>query len=314
MDRCIYLGNERLLVRTNWDGYVVVPSFNVDVAIGAVRDGVIEPWTTRLVQELLRPGMVLVNGGANYGYYSSLGAHIVGSIGLVIAVDANPYIIPYLLLTRAWAGRDHNMKIFHRALWTHGGEKLRFTFDPQYLGGGHAERVTEQWGAKPIVDKSFGENFSEVLWSAENLDKITDPDGEIVAGRGMFLKFDVITSTIDEIVPSGLSVDLIHLDIEGAETAALLGASQVFDRSPHLRLITEWSASRTKVTPETREMAVHFLDLMEIRGYRVRELQPTLAEDGGIFVSEPLSKVQMLETAVLGDYVWCKPQDDPWAR
>lgn len=71
-DPPIYLGDRRLLVRTRWGGRLVVPTYNIDVAIGAARDGLIGPWTTRLVQELVREGDVVINAGANFGYYSVL--------------------------------------------------------------------------------------------------------------------------------------------------------------------------------------------------------------------------------------------------
>src|SRR5271169_47817 len=103
---------------------MVVPSFNVDVAVGVVRDGVIEPWTTRLIQELVRPGQVVINGGANFGYYAVLAGQIVGAAGLFIAVEANPHVVPYLLLTRHWSGLAGRMEIFHRALWDREGISL----------------------------------------------------------------------------------------------------------------------------------------------------------------------------------------------
>ena len=56
MKQSTYLGNGLILARTNWDGHVVVPGYNVDVSIGVGRDGIHDPWPTRLVQELLRPG------------------------------------------------------------------------------------------------------------------------------------------------------------------------------------------------------------------------------------------------------------------
>ena len=65
--RVIPLLPGELLVEASWGGFMVVPTFNLDVAIGVVRDGVIEPWTTRLVQDLLRPGDIYLNAGANFG-------------------------------------------------------------------------------------------------------------------------------------------------------------------------------------------------------------------------------------------------------
>jgi hypothetical protein len=95
-ERC-YLGRDRMLVKTAWGGWLEVPTFNMDVAVGAMRDGIIEPWTTRAVQELLRPGSVYVNVGSNFGYYVALAGAIVGDTGKVVAVEPNPYVIPYLL-------------------------------------------------------------------------------------------------------------------------------------------------------------------------------------------------------------------------
>lgn len=37
------------------------------------------------------------------------------------------------------------------------------------------------------------------------------------------------------------SVDFLHMDIEGAEPLALRGAEQLIDRSPNLKIVTEWS-------------------------------------------------------------------------
>ena len=51
------LNSDLILCRTKWNGYVVVPGYNVDVAPGILRDGIIEPWTTRLVQEFLKRGI-----------------------------------------------------------------------------------------------------------------------------------------------------------------------------------------------------------------------------------------------------------------
>ena len=98
----IYLGDRKLLVQTKWGGHLVVPTYNFDVAIGAARDGVIEPWTTRLIQELVREGDVIINAGANFGYYAVLSAYHAGQRGKVIAIEANPHIIPYLIDSCYW--------------------------------------------------------------------------------------------------------------------------------------------------------------------------------------------------------------------
>jgi FkbM family methyltransferase len=287
---------------------MVVPGFNLDVAVGVVRDGVIEPWTTRLIQELVRPGQVVINGGANFGYYAVLTGQIVGADGLVIAVEANPHVVPYLLLTRHWSGLTGRMEIFQRALWDREGVLLQFTFDPQFLGGGAADLVRD-----PAESNVVGREIGDVLWSAGTLVNITDGNGRIDCGRQMHVTIVASTTTIDSIAPKDRPVDLIHLDIEGAEAFALLGAQEVIRRSPGIKLVTEWSAKRTSIGDETRNAAARLWDVLEQEGFRVRHLLPTLAENGGIFVSDHLSREHMMTDAEHGDYVWCRDGQDPWS-
>ena len=49
-----------------------------------------EPRETALIAEILRPGDVFVDVGANIGYFTLLASSLVGPTGRVIAVEANP--------------------------------------------------------------------------------------------------------------------------------------------------------------------------------------------------------------------------------
>jgi len=307
MERALYLGRDRVLVRANWGGYMVVPATNVDVAVGVVRDGIIEPWTTRLVQELLKPGHVVINGGANFGYYAVLASQIVGSEGLVIAVEANPHILPYLLLTRHWAGFTDRMKVVHRALWHEAEVEMRFSFDPQYLGGGGIEGVSES-----IDEALFGSVLEDAIWSPSNALSLTDRDGYVATSRRLKITNMVTTTTVDAIAPTDRPVDLIHLDIEGAESFALLGARKTIERSPGIRLVTEW-ASQQIAQGEARRAAEVTIDFLSSLGFRPRHLVPRLADDGALNVSGYLDREQMLNYAEHGDYIWLRPQNDPWS-
>jgi hypothetical protein len=61
------------------------------------------------------------------------------------------------------------------------------------------------------------------------------------------------------------TVDLIHMDIEGAEPAALRGAQTLIERSPGVKIITEWAVGI---------MGAHAVDIggfvawIEERGFR----------------------------------------------
>jgi FkbM family methyltransferase len=49
-----------------------------------------EPQETALLQRILAPGMVFVDVGANWGYFTLAAAHLVGPEGKVVAVEADP--------------------------------------------------------------------------------------------------------------------------------------------------------------------------------------------------------------------------------
>ena len=53
-------------------------------------DGIWEPYETSLLIDLLRPGAVFVDVGANIGYFSVLAASIVGDDGAVFAFEPDP--------------------------------------------------------------------------------------------------------------------------------------------------------------------------------------------------------------------------------
>jgi FkbM family methyltransferase len=60
------------------------------------RNGVYEPETADLIARLLRPGMCFLDIGANVGQYTLLAADLVGSKGSVIAFEADPSIAEIL--------------------------------------------------------------------------------------------------------------------------------------------------------------------------------------------------------------------------
>jgi FkbM family methyltransferase len=300
-----------VLVEAAWGGFMVVPGFNIDVAIGVARDGVHEAWTTRLVQELLRPGDIYLNAGANFGYFACLGGRLVGPAGRVIGIEPNPHIVPFLMKSLYWNGTIGNTEVFVRAVSDQADQPMPFHFDPQYLGGGAALELSRaQTDGK---DEAVG--IEGALWSAATLPRLLDADGRWVKGLGLMMPFTAQTTTIDAIAGklNLPRLDLLHLDIEGAEPLALRGAEATIAASPRLRLITEWSAGHyAHGSPALRAAFDRAWAFLSGQGYRVRLLEPRLAADGGLHVSAALDHAAMTTSAPHGDYVWIRAEQDPF--
>ncbi|HEV3140414.1 MAG TPA: FkbM family methyltransferase, partial [Vicinamibacterales bacterium] len=49
-----------------------------------------EPQETAILQHLLRPGMTFVDVGANWGYFTLVGAFLVGPTGRAVSIEADP--------------------------------------------------------------------------------------------------------------------------------------------------------------------------------------------------------------------------------
>lgn len=87
------------------DGFRIAVD-RADVSVGRLlmQAGVWEPHLTALFRRTLKPGMSVVDIGANIGYYSLLAASLVGSAGRVIAFEPNSENNRLILLSRGENG------------------------------------------------------------------------------------------------------------------------------------------------------------------------------------------------------------------
>ncbi len=303
----LYLGDRKILARTVWGGSLVVPSFNVDVALGVVRDGIIEPWTTRLVQELAKEGDTVINVGANFGYHTILAAYCVGHLGKVISIEANPHIVPYLINSIFWSGVPDRVTVFHCAAWGESGPELNFKFAPAYLGGGNA---SELWADQSTLSTS--DTLDGAIWDHRLAHISADSNCRLHYGTDMVVPFKVRARKIDDVCENIEAAHLLHMDIEGAEAFAIIGARQLINRSPDLRIIFEWSAHRYIAGTEAARSAFRELwGWFQEKGFNVRRLETRIAANGGIFLSAPVTFDYMCQEAN-GDYVAVRPHNDPW--
>jgi FkbM family methyltransferase len=198
--------------------------------------GALEISETRLVQTLLRPGMCFLDIGANSGYYALLAAHLVGPSGIVHAFEPNAAV------------------------------RARLTNNIALNGFGnivvHREAMTRQTGTV---------RFYKSAWSAnDGISSIIPKYGLEEEGE------DVAALCLDDFAArtlAGRPVDLLKIDIEGAEVEAFEGGRQFLGRADAPAILFEGA----NVEP--------LLEVLGRFGYHVRKVDYSLGV--GIELPEP---------------------------
>jgi FkbM family methyltransferase len=120
---------ELLLPRTGQrDALIFGSRFSVDLSDWLQRHmyaGSFERNETKIVRQILRPGMTFVDVGANVGYYTALAAQLVGPTGSVFAFDPSEYAFPRLSRMIEVNGLT-NVRALQCGLADTAGERLLF--------------------------------------------------------------------------------------------------------------------------------------------------------------------------------------------
>ncbi len=181
--------------------------FSCDLADAIARDvgivGVYEPQETQLLTHLLRPGMRVVDVGANWGFFTLLSAHHVGTSGRVVSFEPDPRLFALLQRNVSLNTLPHVSTLPLAAGAVRGPVTLD-GYDPSGSNRG-LSRVNVQ--ADPESDTTF-------VVRSETLD-------EVVSAQGM----DV--------------VDLVKIDVEGAEDGVLAGMADGLRAHRYHRLLLE---------------------------------------------------------------------------
>src|ERR1700752_2954375 len=88
----VYVGDHRMLLRTASRLKMYVDSRDVSISPHLILDGVWEEGTEAALRRLVKPGMHVVEVGANVGYFTLTMAHIVGGQGSVVAFEPDPFL------------------------------------------------------------------------------------------------------------------------------------------------------------------------------------------------------------------------------
>ena len=170
-----------------------------DAGVGqAVRGGSYEPEVCAVFESILRPGMSVLDLGANIGFFALLAAQIVGPTGSVTAVEPNPRNVRLLEASRR-ANGFAQLTILQVAA---GAENGLLVLNTSYSNGTTAGLPAE----------------IATLLAAETVPALR----------------------IDALLPPGRRIDLIKIDVEGAEYPALRGCEATIRRD-RPAIISEFS-------------------------------------------------------------------------
>jgi FkbM family methyltransferase len=197
----------------------------------AMLDGGYERATRQMIERLLPEGGTFLDIGAHVGFYSLVAARKVGPGGRVFAFEPEP----------------DNFRLLRRNIAENGHDNI--TAIPA-----------------AVCDRS-GRGRIFVSRQGNDRHSLFPNPGSPMAERAE----DVDTTTLDDFAGAlgWPAIDLVKMDIEGAEPLALAGMHRLLDRSPRLRLIVEFSPGMLEaggVAPRRflDDLARHGLDLFVI--------------------------------------------------
>jgi FkbM family methyltransferase len=227
--QCIYLGNFEVLTALYTGHKIYVDSRDVGIASHIMWEGRWEPWIEATLVPHIKPGMVALDIGANFGYYTLLMAQAVGPKGHVFAFEANPSIARKLIKSVHVNGLSPWTTVHQVALSNAVGE-AEFQYDPQFSGGG-----------------SLGPGYSDE-----------------------HIKLTVPTARLDDLLPANTAVDIVKMDVEGAEALVLTGGLSALGGDRLCRVVTEFfpAAIAQHMNP------IDFLGFFTVRGFKLQVIQP----------------------------------------
>jgi FkbM family methyltransferase len=111
----VYIGDHTALCRILGRYKFYLDTRDQGFGSNVLLDGFWEMWLTIAIARHLKPGMVAIDIGANFGYYSLLMADLVGPEGLLVAVEPNPHVTPKLRASLALNGFASRSRVIEAA-------------------------------------------------------------------------------------------------------------------------------------------------------------------------------------------------------
>jgi FkbM family methyltransferase len=202
----VYLGGDTALCRVLGFYKIYLDTNDTGFASHVLLDGFWEMWLTIFFARQVKPGMTVVDVGANFGYYTLLFGSLVGGEGHVYAVEPNPCVVAKLRRSISLNGLAGRTAIIEAAAGNSDDETTLFV--------PHGEPKNGTVISRP-------RNVSDGSGTLHNVPRI---------------RLDRLAATVPRI-------DLVKIDAEGAEQDIIAGMAGILRRDKPL-LLLEFNPAR----------------------------------------------------------------------
>jgi len=206
-------------------------------SMGLSLNGVYEPEETALVKKYIKPGFIILDLGANIGYYSLLFSKLVGPDGKVFAFEPDPMSFR-LLQQNIEKNNCSNIHAFQKAV--------------------------------------SNKNSKAVL----HRDRFNNLDHRIIESDQECTNLDIEVVRLDDFLTPYFNgaVNLVKMDIQGAEGMAFEGMEKLLAKSEQLIIFTEYWPMNLEKTDVGAKAYLMKLDQMGFLIYDLNEVDGSLKE------------------------------------
>lgn len=231
----VYVGHNRVLLRTLFGHKMFVDSRDLSLTPHLILDGYWEMWITRVFQHFVKPGMRVVEVGANVGYYTLLACQQIGARGSLLAFDANPSMAKIVTDNLNINGYSGIAKVICKAAYS---EAATLSFDV------FADHIA---GSTLFIDEASATSRGDT-----------------------FQTMQVEAVRIDDMIAPGERIDFIKIDAEGAELHVLQGAERVLRENAEIKLVVEHSPSMlAHVHPGSASIVFDYVTALGFQVFRI---------------------------------------------
>ncbi len=207
-----YQGNHVTICRVLGRFMMFVSNLDERHGVQLQMNGYWEMGVTEVLTKLIKPGMNVIDIGANYGYFSFLMAELVRPQGHLYSIEANPFMCEFINKSIKVNGYKKSITVINQAI----SDQNNYLESFSYSNNSPMNGALTANKSKNALDKNFHEQL------------------------------DIQTTTLDAIAFNNKTIDLIKIDIEGSENKFWFGSQKLRNANPKLIMVMEFNRFKYK--------------------------------------------------------------------